>query len=24
MVEQFLAEHLQPATTREHAEPTIG
>ena len=24
MVEQFLAEHLQPATTREHAEPTVG
>jgi cephalosporin-C deacetylase len=23
-VENFLAEQLQPATTREHAEPTIG
>jgi cephalosporin-C deacetylase len=24
MVENFLAEQLQPATTREHAEPTVG
>jgi len=24
MVESFLAEQLQPATTREHAEPTVG
>ena len=23
-VEAFLAQHLQPATTREHAEPTVG
>ena len=23
-VENFLAEQLQPATTREHAEPTVG
>jgi len=24
MAESFLAEQLQPATTREHAEPTVG